>query len=348
MIGTKEEGIMSAKTDAARPNWLKTTKLYEQIDLRKSIWQLVNTIVPYLVLWYLMIRTIQLGYSYWLTLALAVLAAGFLVRIFIFFHDCGHGTFFASPQARTILGYITGILTFTPYHAWAHNHRIHHATAGDLDRRSVGDVWTMTVEEYRAAPRSRQIFYRLFRNPIFMLSVGPIIVFLISARFPPKGAKKRERQSVLITNLAVLAILVIAWLTIGLRVYLMIQLPVILVAAAAGIWLFYVQHQFEGVYWARHEEWDLIRASLEGSSYYKLPKVLQWFTGNIGLHHIHHIRPRIPNYNLQRCYDETPAFQAVTPITLRTSLRSLWLNLYDEVSGKLVSFRALKTIAQAR
>ena len=335
---------MTLQTKAARPNWLKTTKAYEQIDLRKSIWQLVNTMIPYIALWYLMIRTIHLGYSYWLTLALAVLAAGFSVRIFIFFHDCGHGTFFTSRRARSILGYITGVLMFTPYRDWSHNHRVHHATAGDLDRRDVGDVWTMTLDEYLAAPRSQQIFYRLVRNPIFMLGIGPFYVFLIANRFATKNAKRRERQSVWITNLALLAIILVASQTIGLRTYLLIQLPVILIAATGGIWLFYVQHQFEGVYWARHEEWNPIKASLQGSSYYKLPKIVQWFTGNIGLHHIHHIRPRIPNYNLQRCYDETPAFQSVKPITLRSSLRSLWLNLYDEQSGKLVSFRALKTL----
>ena len=335
---------MTLQAKAERPNWLKTTKAYEQIDLRKSIWQLVNTMIPYIALWYLMIRTIHLGYSYWLTLALAVLAAGFSVRIFIFFHDCGHGTFFASRRARSILGYITGVLMFTPYRDWSHNHRVHHATAGDLDRRDVGDVWTMTLDEYLAAPRSQQIFYRLVRNPIFMLGIGPFYVFLIANRFATKNAKRRERQSVWITNLALLVIILVASQTIGLRTYLLIQLPVILIAATAGIWLFYVQHQFEGVYWARHEEWNPIKASLQGSSYYKLPKIVQWFTGNIGLHHIHHIRPRIPNYNLQRCYDETPAFQAVKPITLRSSLRSLWLNLYDEQSGKLVSFRALKTL----
>ena len=338
---------MTTNTTQSRPAWLKTTQKYEQTDPRKAIWQLANTLIPYVALWVLMIRTVQLGYSYWLTLALAALAAGFSVRIFIFFHDCGHGTFFASRRARTILGTITGVLMFTPYRDWSHNHRVHHATAGDLDRRDVGDVWTMTVEEYRAAPRSQQIFYRLVRNPIFMLGIGPFYVFMIANRFASKNAKKRERQSVWITNLALLAIILVASQTIGLRTYLLIQLPVILIAATGGIWLFYVQHQFEGVYWARHEEWDPIRASLEGSSYYKLPRVLQWFTGNIGLHHIHHIRPRIPNYNLQRCYDETPAFQAVTPITLRASLRSLWLNLYDEQAGKLVSFRALRTIPQA-
>jgi omega-6 fatty acid desaturase (delta-12 desaturase) len=337
---------MSTESKATRPAWFKTTRKYEQVDLRKSVWQLVNTFIPYIVLWHLMIRTIHLGYSYWLTLALAVLAAGFSVRIFIFFHDCGHGTFFASRRARTILGYIAGILTFTPYHDWSHNHRVHHATAGDLDRRDVGDVWTMTVEEYLAAPKSQQLLYRLVRNPLFMLGIGPIYIFLIANRFV-KNDKRRERQSVWITNLALLAIMLVASQTIGLQTYLLIQLPVILIAAAAGIWLFYVQHQFEGVYWARHEEWSPIKASLEGSSYYKLPKILQWFTGNIGLHHIHHIRPRIPNYNLQRCYDETPEFQAVKPITLRTSLKSLRMNLWDEAAGKLVSFSVLKSLPQA-
>ena len=219
---------------------------------------------------------------------------------------------------------------------------MHHATVGDLDRRGTGDVYVMTVDEYLAAPKLKRIAYRLFRNPLVMFGLGPASVFLIAHRFSHKGARKRHRFSVYFTNLAIAAIIGVASLTIGFRTYLLVQLPIILIAAAVGVWLFYVQHQFEGVYWARHESWDPMRAALEGASYYKLPKVLQWFTGNIGLHHIHHVRPRIPNYNLQRCYDEVAAMQAVEPLTIRKSLRSLQLHLWDESNQKLVGFRSLR------
>lgn len=333
------------RTRPAKPVWHKAISEYARPDLGKAIWQVVNTFVPYAGLWALMIYTIQQGVSYWVTLGLAVVAAGLLVRIFIFFHDCGHGSFFASARANTVLGYISGILTFTPYHDWRHAHATHHATAGNLDRRGVGDVWTMTVEEYQAAPRGTRIGYRLIRNPLVMFSVGPAYSFLIRQRFPRPNARRSDTTSVIITDVAIAAILVVAHLTIGLRTYVLIQLPVILFAGVAGLWLFYVQHQYQGVYWARDEVWDHTRAGLEGSSYYKLPKVLQWFTGNIGLHHIHHVRPRIPNYHLQRCYDEVPAMQEVQPLTIRESLKSLRMNLWDEERQELVSFRSLATRA---
>ncbi|HSR33940.1 MAG TPA: fatty acid desaturase, partial [Anaerolineae bacterium] len=302
---------------------------------------LVNTFVPYLGLWVLMIYLIETGTPYWITLVLAVVAAGFMVRIFIFFHDAGHGSFFSSPRANTALGYISGVLTFTPYDSWRRSHARHHATSGNLDRRGMGDVWTMTVEEYRAAPRKKQLAYRMYRNPLVMFGLGPVGSFLIAQRFPQIGVKRREQLSVLGTDLALLAIIVLASVTIGFWTYVLIQLPIILIGGALGIWLFYVQHQYEGVYWARDEAWDPTKAALEGSSFYKLPKVLQWFTGNIGLHHIHHLRPRIPNYNLQQCYDKVPAMQAVQPLTIGKSLKSLRMNLWDEKQQKLVSFRSL-------
>ena len=331
----------AVKTGTTKPVWQNAISAYAQPDHRRAIWQLVNTFVPYIALWALMIYSIRAGFSYWLTLPLILLAAALQVRIFIFFHDCGHGSFFASPRANTIVGYVTGILTFTPYHDWRRAHAKHHATAGDLDRRGWGDVWTMTVEEYLVAPRVKRLAYRLFRNPLLMFGLGPALIFLITQRFPHKGAKKREIISVIITDLAILAIVVVASLTIGLRTYLLIQLPILLIAGVFGLWLFYVQHQYEGVYWARHEVWDPIKAALQGSSYYKLPKVLQWFSGNIGLHHIHHLRPRIPNYSLQRCYDAIPAMREVEPLTFLKSLGSLRMNLYDEGQQRLVSFRSL-------
>jgi omega-6 fatty acid desaturase (delta-12 desaturase) len=331
----------AAKARPTKPPWHQDLARYAQPNQRKALWQLVNTFVPYLGLWAVMIYTVKAGLPYWITLALAVVAAAFLVRIFIFFHDAGHGSFFGSPRANAVLGYISGILTFTPYHSWRRSHALHHATAGNLDRRGVGDVWTMTVEEYQAAPLRTRIAYRLYRNPLFMLGLGPASSFLITQRFFRKGDKRRERTSVLVTNLAILGIVVLASLTIGFWTYASIQLPIILIGGAAGIWLFYVQHQYQGVYWARDDTWDATRAALEGSSYYKLPRVLQWLTGNIGLHHIHHLRPRIPNYSLQQCFDQVPAMQAVQPLTIGQSLKSLRMNLWDENRQELVSFRSL-------
>lgn len=330
------------RTEVTRSDWYRALARYEQPDLRKASWQLLDTFVPYLTLWILMVCMVRQGVPYRYVFPLIVVAAGLLVRIFIFFHDCGHGSFFSSRRANRILGYISGILTFTPYEDWRHEHAGHHATAEDLDRRGMGDVWTMTVAEYLAAPKREQLAYRFFRHPFVLFVLGPPILFLISQRFPHKGAGKRERNSVLLTNLALLAIFGIASVTIGLRAYLLIQIPIMTLAATCGVWMFYVQHQYEKVYWARHQDWDPIRAALEGSSYYQLPKVLQWFSGNIGLHHIHHLRPRIPNYNLQQCYDDIAELQAVEPLTLRRSLRSPFLNLWDESEQKLVSFRSLK------
>ena len=290
------------------PNWPQTLAKYEQPDFRKALLQLLDTCIPYVGLWGLMIYLVRQGYAYWMTLAVAVVAAGLFVRLFIVFHDCCHGSFFASRRANRILGHITGILTFTPYEKWRRSHARHHATVGDLDRRGVGDVWTMTVAEYVAAPWRKRFAYRMVRNPFVMFGLGPSAVFLIDHRFAHRGAKKQEHHSVIITNLAIGALVAISSVTIGIRTYLMIQLPVTLIAVTIGFWLFYVQHQFERVYWTRHEAWDPMRAALEGSSYYKLPRILQWFSGNIGLHHIHHIRPGIPNYHLQQCYDDIPGF----------------------------------------
>jgi omega-6 fatty acid desaturase (delta-12 desaturase) len=338
---------MSADTAAVAPqaldpNLFRALSQYERPILRKAVWQLVNTFTPYLALWALMAYLVRQGHSYWFTLALAVVAAAMLVRIFIVFHDCGHGSFFVSRRANKVLGYITGFLTFTPYDDWRHTHAAHHATTGDLDRRGKGDVWTLTVREYLAAPKFTRLAYRFIRNRFVLLGLVPGCLSLIKQRFPHPGAGTRERASVIITNVAILAIVVLATLTIGLDTFLLVQLPIMLMAGTAGVWLFYVQHQYEGVYWARHADWDPMRAALEGSSYYRLPTVLQWATGNIGLHHIHHIRPRIPNYNLQQCYDDLPAMRAVTPLTIRGSLKSLRMNLWDEDAKELVSFRSAR------
>jgi omega-6 fatty acid desaturase (delta-12 desaturase) len=310
---------------------------YQRPDLWRSLWQVANTFVPYLVLWYLMYRS--LAVSYWLTLALAIPTAGLLIRIFIILHDCGHGSFFKSTRANDWLGSVCGVLTFTPYFQWRHAHAIHHASSGDLDRRGVGDILTLTVREYRTLPWWRRLGYRLYRHPLVMFGLGPVFVFLFAHRFVSPIAGRRERRSVHLTNLALLVIFLLAGLTLGFKEFVLIQLPLMLLSSVVGVWMFYVQHQFEDTYWEEHPDWQYAAAALQGSSYYRLPKVLQWFTGNIGLHHIHHLSPKIPNYNLQRCYDDNPLFQQVTIVTFWESLKTVSLKLWDEERQKLVSFK---------
>lgn len=309
---------------------------YRKSDLKRSVRQMVDSFVPYAVCWYLMYLSFSV--SYWLTLALAVPTAGFLVRIFIIFHDCGHGSFFKSSTANHFWGMVTGFLVFTPYYEWRHAHAVHHATAGNLDKKGTGDVWTMTTEEYRNASRGVKFGYRIYRNPLILFTVGALISFVILNRFTFNITNKKDRLSIHFTNLAVVGIAAGMSLLIGFKEFLLIQLPIMLFASTFGVWLFYLQHQFEGVYWERNERWDRVKSALEGSSFYKLPKVLQWFSGNIGFHHIHHLSPRIPNYYLEKCHNETPLFQEVKPITLLAGFKSFTLRLYDEANHKLVGY----------
>lgn len=314
----------------------------------KAFWQLANTIIPYVALWALAIFAFQKEYPLWACFIPILIAAPFLVRIFIIFHDCCHSSFFASKWANQLTGYLTGILTFTPYVDWGTAHIRHHATAGNLDRRGVGDIWTLTVEEYIAAPKLKRITYRVFRNPFFLFGFGPAFVFLILQRFSQKGIQHKGRFSVYLTNLAMLSIVLLAATTIGIKTYLLIQLPITIISATLGLWLFYVQHQYEEVYWARNDVRDSVKAALEGSSYYKLPKVVQWFSGNIGLHHIHHLNPSIPNYNLQACHNEIQQQHPVSPLGFRKSFKSLRIHLWDENTRKLISFKAMNLIRKAR
>ena len=326
-----------------KPEWYKTTAQYARAETGTAVRQLLTTLVPYLLLLALMVQTVRHGHSYWITLALGVAAAAMFSRIFIFFHDCTHGSFLPSPRWNRNVGYLCGILTFTAFHDWRRSHAGHHITVGDLDRRGMGDMTTMTVTEYLEAKPLKRLAYSLYRHLLIMLGIGPLYYFLLRNRYPSPGAKKIDFISVIGTNLAIAAIAVTAGLTIGFRTYLLVQLPVLMMASTLGVWLFYNQHQFEGVYWARHEEWDPWLVVMKGSSHYKLPKLLQWVTGNIGIHHVHHARPGIPNYRLQQCYDAIPELQTIIPLTLRKSLGSLRLNLYDEDRRVMVSFRSLKT-----
>ena len=322
--------------------WKQVVSRYQQPSLWRSVYQLVNSLLPYGMLWYLAYRS--LAVSYLLSVPLVILAAGFLMRLFIIQHDCGHGSFFKSQRANDVVGFITGVLTLTPYHFWRWEHAVHHAGSGDLDRRDLGAVWTLTVQEYLDAPLWKRTAYRLVRNPFVLLVFVPSILFLVLHRFASARASRRDRLSVYWTNLAIVALAVVLSLLMGVKAYLVIYFSIMAVTGAVGVWLFYVQHQFEGVNWQRHREWDYTSAALEGCSYYKLPRILQWFSGNIGFHHIHHLSPRIPNYYLEKCHNHDPLFQRVATLTLTSSLRSLTYQLWDEAHHRLVGFGYLRTL----
>ncbi len=326
----------SSTTDRS---WEKIVMNYNQPSLRKSIWQICNSLIPYLILWFLMYKSLQ--YSYLLTLALAIVACGFLIRMFIIFHDCGHGSFFKNKSANEIVGMIMGIFAFTPYTKWHHEHKIHHATSGNLDKRGIGDVWTLTVDEYLNSSKWNKLLYRSFRNPFLMFTLGPILIVFYQNRVTKPTMSSGEKNNVYFTNIMILLISVIMSLIIGVKAYLLIQVPLILMAHSMGLWLFYVQHQFDEVSWERTNGWDYKNAAINGSSFLKLPVIFQWFTGNIGFHHVHHLSSRIPNYNLSKCHYENDMFKDVKPIKLFSTFRTLHLNLWDEVNRQMISFRKL-------
>jgi omega-6 fatty acid desaturase (delta-12 desaturase) len=316
-----------------------TVASFQSASTERARWQVINSLGPYALLWVAMVYALAI--SYWVMLPLAVLAAGFLVRIFIIFHDCGHGSFFKSKRANNTMGVIAGLLNLTPYRHWRWQHALHHGTAGDLDRRGAGDIWTLTVQEYIQSPRRRRLAYRFVRNPIVLFVIAPLYVFVVHHRFAAPTSSERERRSVRGTNWALLGIMLVMSVLIGVKAFLLIQLTVSAFAGAVGLWLFYVQHQFQGAYWARSGDWDYMAVALQGSSFYKLPKVMQWFTGNIGFHHIHHLSPRIPNYLLERCHDADPFFKTIKPLTLLVSLKTLGFRLWDEQRNIFVGFSDL-------
>jgi len=323
----------------------KTVKPFEQTNLRSSLIQMANTLLPLILLWYL--TYLSLSVSYFLTLPLALVTAGFVIRTFIIFHDCCHGSFFRSKRANDIIGTITGVLTLVPYEQWKNAHNIHHATSSNLDKRGIGDLWIMTTAEYRAASFWNRVFYRLYRFPLFMFTVGPIFVFLFQYRFNRKAAKRKERMQTYLTNVLLVVLYGLLIWALGWQSFLLVQGPVFFFSGLLGIWLFYVQHQFEESYFEKDDEWSYVKAAVEGSSFYKLPKVLQWMTGNIGYHHVHHLSPRVPNYYLEQAHNETPPLHKATTITLWTSLQSLRFHLWDEDLKNFVTFRSLKRTAPA-
>jgi omega-6 fatty acid desaturase (delta-12 desaturase) len=336
-----ETAIPEAETAAAA--WCQTIARFKQANLLKSNWQVINSLLPFCGLWYLMY--LSLFWSYWLTLLLAIPAAGFLVRIFIIQHDCGHHSFFRNRLANDVLGFLCGVLTITPYHAWRRSHARHHVTSGNLSHRGHGDVGTLTVDEYLGRSVVGRVGYRLYRHPLFMFFLGASYLFMVRQRFTWGMPRTwtRERRSVHATNLAIVLVLSVAWCTLGLQTFLLIELPIIVLGAAAGSWLFFVQHQFEEAYWQPHQSWEFTRSALAGSSYYRLPRLLQWFTGNIGFHHIHHLNSRIPNYNLADCYAAEPAFREVVTLGLRDSLKCASLKLWDEERQRMVTFADART-----
>ena len=321
---------------ADRPSYKEGLAPFARPQLSRSLLDLATSILPVVVLVVVMDRLIDV--SGWLTLALAPLLAGFLLRTFIVFHDCAHGNFLPTKRANHVLGAILGVVVFQPYQHWSHDHRVHHATAGDLDRRGVGDVPTLTVAEYDAKSPGGQLFYRLFRNPLIMFTIGPLVAMVILPRLVPKGARPRAKRSVLGTDLAIAAMIVALCVVMGPWHYLLVLGPAILLAGMAGVWLFYVQHQFEDAYWESGATWDYADAALRGSSYLKLPKVLQFFSGNIGLHHVHHLSAKVPNYHLQAAHDANPIFHEVPVLTIGDGMRATRLKLWDEDRGRLVGF----------
>jgi acyl-lipid omega-6 desaturase (Delta-12 desaturase) len=323
-----------------RPLWREVLEPYAKPDLARSLLDLSTSVVPYLGLTVAMYWLLDV--SYLLVVVLSLPAAGFLLRTYILFHDCTHGSLLPSKRANAWVGTALGLVVHSSFRSWGRAHAIHHATAGDLERRGVGDVPTLTVAEYRALPWPRRLGYRLFRNPIVMFGLGPVYAMLIQPRLVSRAMRPRIVRSVMATNLALVVIVGgLCWL-IGWREYLSVWGPSALVAGAAGVWLFYVQHQFEDTYWQSSAGWDYADAALKGSSYLQLPRVLEFFTGNIGFHHIHHLSARIPNYNLRRAHEENPMFHDVPTLTVWEGLRSTRLKLWDEERERLVTFAEVR------
>jgi omega-6 fatty acid desaturase (delta-12 desaturase) len=345
-LETKKSLAGAAKTDTLSKGAVSEARrllthciAYKGADTKRSIVQLLNSAVPFFLLYAVIWAGLHYGYLFALLLALPV--AGFLVRLFIIQHDCGHGSFFRSRRANDMLGRAISFFTLTPYGYWRKTHAIHHASAGDLGGRGVGDVDTLTIREYRALPQHRRLLYRLYRNPLVILIIGPPYLFILRHRVP-FGAPLPFRdvwRSILSHDVAILFGYGLLIALVGFKTFVLLFLPVMILATWAAGWLFYIQHQFENVQWDQSEDWNFHVAALRHSSYYSLPRILQWFTGNIGFHHIHHLCSRIPNYRLQECLETSPQLQAINRLTIRKSLKGVWLALWDEDQRKLVSFR---------
>jgi omega-6 fatty acid desaturase (delta-12 desaturase) len=322
--------------------WREIVRPYAEPDARVAVMQLLNTLLPFLAVMTAMLWGLDRGF--WSALLLAVPAAALLARLFTLQHDCGHGSFFKSRRVNDLIGRTLGVLTMMPYASWRKDHALHHATSGNLDRRGTGDVTILTVREYLARPGSRRLLYRLYRHPLVLFGIGPAYLLLIRYRFPI-GHPLRDWDgwlSILGTNAAAAMAIAVVSLIVGLGVVVLAWVTVLLVAESIGVWLFYIQHQFEDTYWEATSDWDFRAAALGGSSFYDLPRVLHWLTGSIGFHHIHHLASKIPNYRLRACFEQNPEFQQVERLTMLGSLKCARLALWDEDRRKLVSFRTLR------
>lgn len=323
-------------------SWAVRLKRYARPSTGRGLLQLAVTVVLLVTLWATMALTLE--YGYWIALLLAVPAAGLVVRLFMIQHDCGHYSFFRSRWANDLVGRMIGLITLTPHTYWRAAHAIHHATSGNLDARGIGDVTTLTVNEYVALSWWRRLAYRFYRNPFVLLAVAPTFLFVVKYRLPLDLLRRRWRllPDVLLSNLLSGAIIVALGLFVGFGTFTLVQVPITLLSATVGVWLFYVQHQFEQTYWAKEGAWDFHTAAFEGSSYFDMPAVLRWFTANIGAHHVHHLCSRIPNYRLADCLRRYPELRQMNRVTIWQSIKCLPLTLWDEEQRHLVSFRAMK------
>ena len=329
-------------------SWTTRLKCYAQPSTKRGVMQLIVTAVPFAALWAVMVLAVE--YDYWIALLLlAVPAAGFSVRLFMIQHDCGHYSYFSSRRANDVAGRLIGLVTLTPHKYWRDAHSIHHASVGKLDARGIGDVTTLTVAEYAALPWWRRLGYRLYRNPFVLIALAPTFLFVVKYRLPLDMLHRRPwlLSDVMLSNLLIALIVVTAGFMMGFCTVALVQVPITLLSTTIGVWLFYVQHQFEGTHWANAGAWDFHTASLEGSSYFHMPAVMRWFTANIGAHHVHHLCSRIPNYRLGDCLKRYPELQQINRVTLWQSLKCLQLTLWDEKQRRLVSFRALKRLPKA-
>lgn len=335
-----DDSLQARNIELSCAEWKSIVSRYASPSLLRVAWQILNTLVPLAFLFWLMYWLLDV--APWATVLLYLPAAGFLVRTFIIMHDCAHASFLPWPKINDALGFVTGVLTLTPFTQWRRDHALHHASSGDLDRRGHGDVPTITKKEYLARTKMGQLKYRLIRHPLSLMIVGPIHL-MVNQRYRgrSKATKGPQVASVWQTNIAIAAVIAVTWYFWGAKAFFLVYLPSMYVAAAVGIWLFYVQHQFEDAYWEEHSEWDYATAAITGSSHLRLNPVLQWFTGSIGLHHVHHLGPKIPNYRLQRAHDENRIFDRAPDMTFGVGFRALRLALYDEDARKMIRFKDL-------
>ncbi len=338
------ETTTAASAPPSPPHWKVDIAPYAQANVPRSLLDLATSVVPYLALMVTMVLMLDGGVSYPLVLLVGIPAAGFLLRTFIVFHDCTHGAFMPTKRANHILGAIVGLLVFTPFQSWRHSHAMHHATAGDLDRRGQGDVPTMTVHEYLAHGWPMRVGYRLFRSPLVMFGLGWLWGLVIQPRIVFKGMRPRLKRSTWFTNIALAVVVAGLGLLIGFDTLLAVQAPVAALAGAAGVFLFYVQHQFEDTYWENTDTWSYADAALRGSSYLRLPKLLQFFTGNIGLHHVHHLSARVPNYHLQAAHDGIALFRNVPVLTFWDGVKASRLKVWSPEEGRLLTWREVRAM----